>query len=46
MRSGGVRSDVTYVLDPSPRSHNVLSGEIKDGVLLDQVRRASISKAR
>ncbi len=30
---GGIRSDVTYVLDPSPRSHNVLSGEIKDGVL-------------
>jgi len=29
----GIRSDVTYVLDPSPRSHNVLSGEIKDGVL-------------
>jgi hypothetical protein len=31
--SGGVRSGVSYVLDPSPRSHNVLSGEIKDGVL-------------
>jgi hypothetical protein len=30
---GGVRSDVTYVLDPSPRSHNVLQGEIKGGVL-------------
>jgi hypothetical protein len=30
---GGIRSDVTYVIDPSPRSHNVLSGEIKDGVL-------------
>ena len=30
---GGIRSDVTYVLDPSPRSHNVLTGEIKDGVL-------------
>src|SRR5215469_11793285 len=30
---GGIRSDVTYVLDPSPRSHNVLSGEIKNGVL-------------
>jgi len=29
----GIRSDVTYVLDPSPRSHNVLNGEIKDGVL-------------
>jgi len=29
----GIRSDVTYVLDPSPRSHNVLKGEIKDGVL-------------
>ena len=31
--TGGVRSDVSYALDPSPRSHNVLSGEIKDGVL-------------
>jgi hypothetical protein len=30
---GGIRSDVTYVLDPSPRSHNVLTGEIQDGVL-------------
>jgi hypothetical protein len=29
----GIRQDVTYVLDPSPRSHNVLSGEIQDGVL-------------
>ncbi len=31
--AGGVRSGVTYVLDPSPRSHNVLTGEIKNGVL-------------
>jgi hypothetical protein len=31
---GGIRSDVTYVIDPSPRSHNVLTGEIKNGVLL------------
>ena len=31
--SGGVRSNVTYALDPSPRSHNVFSGKIKDGVL-------------
>lgn len=31
--TGEVRSDVTYVLDPSPRSHNVLSGEIRDGTL-------------
>lgn len=30
---GSVRSDVTYALDPAPRSHNVLSGEIKHGVL-------------
>jgi hypothetical protein len=30
---GRVRSNVSYVLDPSPRSHNVLSGEINDGVL-------------
>jgi len=29
-----IRSHVTYVLDPSPRSHNVLAGEIKNGVLL------------
>jgi len=30
---GGIRSNVTYVIDPSSRSHNVLQGEIKDGVL-------------
>ena len=30
---GSVRGEVTYALDPSPRSHNVLSGEIKDGIL-------------
>ena len=30
---GGIRSDVTYALDPAPRSHNVLSGEIRNGVL-------------
>jgi len=30
---GGFRSRLTYVLDRSPRSHNVLQGEIKDGVL-------------
>lgn len=30
---GGIRSEVTYVIDPSPRSHNVLEGEIKNGVL-------------
>lgn len=29
----GIRSDVTYVLNPSPRSHNELKGEIKNGVL-------------
>jgi hypothetical protein len=31
--TGDVRSDVTYVLDPSPRSHNVLTGQITSGVL-------------
>ena len=31
--AGGVRTGVTYVLDPSPRSHNVLKGEIKEGIL-------------
>ncbi len=31
--SGGIRSGVSYVLDPSPRSHNVLPGEINDGIL-------------
>jgi len=31
--SGGIMSDSTYVIDPSPKSHNVLAGEIKDGVL-------------
>jgi hypothetical protein len=30
---GAVGAGATYVLDPSPRSHNVLTGEIKDGVL-------------
>ena len=30
---GGIRGDVTYVLDPSPRSHNELAGEIRHGVL-------------
>lgn len=30
---GGVRTSVTYTIDPTPRSHNVLSGEIKEGVL-------------
>jgi hypothetical protein len=30
---GGVRSNVTYTIDPASRSHNVLSGEIKEGVL-------------
>jgi len=29
----GVRSNVTYVLDPSQRSNNVLQGEIREGVL-------------
>jgi hypothetical protein len=28
-----VRNNVTYVLDPSPRSNNVLQGEIREGVL-------------
>ena len=32
--TGGVRSNVTYALDPSPRSHNVLFGEIRNGMLL------------
>jgi hypothetical protein len=32
--TGGVRSNVTYALDPSPRSHNVFSGEIRNGMLL------------
>jgi hypothetical protein len=30
---GGVRSNVTYALDPGQRSHNLLQGEIKEGVL-------------
>lgn len=33
---GGLRSDVTYVIDPAARSHNVLSGEIRGGVLTIQ----------
>ena len=31
--TGGVMSNGTFVIDPSPRSHNVLKGEIKDGVI-------------
>ena len=30
---GGIRSNMTYTIDPVSRSHNVLSGEIKEGVL-------------
>ncbi len=37
---GGIRGEVTYVIDPSPRSHNVLQGEIRNGVL--HVREGSI----
>ncbi len=29
----GVRSKVTYAIDPAKRSHNVLQGEIKEGIL-------------
>jgi hypothetical protein len=31
--TGAIAADSTYVVDPSPRSHNVLRGQIKDGVL-------------
>ena len=31
--SGAVRSDMSFVSDPDPRTHNVLHGHIKDGVL-------------
>jgi hypothetical protein len=31
--TGNVLSGATYVIDPRPRSHNVLDGEIKNGVL-------------
>lgn len=31
--SGGIISGSTYVLEPRSRSHNVLKGEIRDGVL-------------
>lgn len=32
--SGGeARADVTYRIDPDPRSHNVFKGEIKDGLV-------------
>ena len=30
---GSVRSNSTYVIDPATRSHNVLSGQIKEGLL-------------
>ena len=31
--AGDVMSNATYVIDPSPRSHNVLTGELKEGVV-------------
>lgn len=31
--AGDVMSNATYVIDPSPRSHNVLTGQIHDGVV-------------
>ncbi len=31
--AGGILHNMTYVIDPSPRSHNEFNGEIKDGVL-------------
>jgi len=31
--TGGPLRNATYVVDPSPRSHNVLQGQIKDGVI-------------
>jgi len=31
--SGAIRADMTFKVDPDPRSHNVLHGKIKDGVL-------------
>jgi hypothetical protein len=34
--SGGIKSDATYVIDPSQRSHNVLQGQITHGVLTVQ----------
>src|SRR6202012_214254 len=30
---GSPKSDVTYRIDPDPRSHNVLHGQIKGGVI-------------
>ena len=32
--SGDVRADGTFRIDPDPRSHNVLHGRIKDGMLI------------
>ncbi len=31
--TGAIAADSSYVVDPSPRSHNVLHGRIEDGVL-------------
>jgi hypothetical protein len=33
---GNILTNTTYILDPSPRSHNVLQGQIKDGLLTVQ----------
>jgi hypothetical protein len=34
--SGAVRSDMSFNVDPDARSHNVLHGKIKDGVLITE----------
>jgi hypothetical protein len=31
--NGNIRADMSFRVDPDPRSHNVLHGQIKDGVL-------------
>lgn len=31
--AGNIMSGASYVIDPSPKSHNVLEGQIKDGVI-------------
>ena len=45
--NSNVRADMSYRTDPDPRSHNVLHGHIKEGVLYtDRVRTFACSPTR
>lgn len=40
---GSARRDVTYRIDPDPRSHNVYAGQVKDGLVTLKERGAAIN---